>query len=136
MALQTSITNALASIAADAMCAQANNGFFDIYDGAIPATANTAITSQVKLAGLTLAATAFAAAVNGVATANAIGGDASADASGTAAWFRVYASNHTTVLWQGSVGTSGCNLNLLTVTIVATQPVNITGYTFTAQKTE
>lgn len=136
MALNTSLSNAQASVAADAVCANANSGFIDILSGTQPATANTAITSQVVLATVTFNATAFAAASNGVATANAIGSDASADASGTATWFRAYKSDHTSVLFDGSVGTSGANLNLLTTTIVATQAVSVTAFTYTQKKVE
>ncbi len=49
-----------------------NSGFMDIYDGTQPASPATAVTTQNKLARLTLNATAFAAAVSGVATAGAI----------------------------------------------------------------
>lgn len=89
MALNAKRTNAAATAACDAMAVLANGGFLDIYDGAQPVTADTAVGAQVKLASLPLSATAFAGAVNGVATANAITSDASADATGTAAWFRI-----------------------------------------------
>ncbi len=136
MALNTQLSNAGATAQADAVAALCNSGFLDILDGTQPANANTAITTQVKLAGLTLAATAFGAASNGVITANAIGSDASADASGTATWCRIYKSDHTTVVFDGSVGLSGCNLNLLSVTIVATQTVAVTALTYTSKKVE
>lgn len=136
MALNTTLANVGANAAADAVCALCNSGFLDIYDGTQPANANTAITSQVKLAGLTFGATAFGAASLGVATANAIGSDASADNSGTATWFRVFKSDHTTVVFDGSVGLSGANLNLLSVTIVATQTVAVTALTYTQKKVE
>ncbi len=136
MALNTTLSNAQASVAADAVCANANSGFLDIYDGTQPATADTAITTQNKLASLTFNATAFGAASNGVATANAITSDSSADFSGTATWFRCFKSNHTSVLFDGSVGTSGANLNLLTTTIVATQAVSVTAFTYTQKKVE
>jgi hypothetical protein len=130
MALVPALSNAAASAAADAVCALCNSGFFDIYDGTQPATANTAITTQVKLAHLTFGATAFAAAVNGVATANAIGADASADATGTASWFRAYKSDATSVVFDGSVGTSGANLNLSSVAIVITGNISISSFTY------
>lgn len=49
-----------------------NGGFCDIYDGTQPADADTAVTSQVKLAHCPLNATAFAAASGGSKAANAI----------------------------------------------------------------
>jgi len=134
MALTQNISNAAASAAADAVCALLNSGFIDIYDGSQPANVGTAIGAQVKLAGLTLAATAFGAASNGVATAGAIGSDSDADATGTAAWFRAYKSDHTTAVFDGSVGTSGCNLNLGTVSIVQHGTVSVTSLTYTQAK--
>ena len=79
--------------AVDAVTALANSGKLRIYDGSQPTDANTAVGAQVKLAELTLNATAFAAsAASGsagskvvTANANAITGDLSADATGTAA---------------------------------------------------
>lgn len=134
MALTQNISNAAASAAADAVCALCNNGFVDLFDGAQPANVGTAIGSQVKLASLPLAATAFGAAVNGVATANAITSDADADATGTAAWMRAYQADHVTAVWDGSVGTSGCNLNLGTVSIVQHGTVSVSALTYTQAK--
>lgn len=134
MALNPKISNAAANAAADAICALANGGFLDIYDGTQPVTADTAIGAQVKLAGLTMNATAFGAAVAGVATANAIGSDASADASGTATWFRVTKSDHTTVVFDGSVGTATSNIVISSTTIVATGTVAVSSLTFTQSK--
>lgn len=134
MALAPRLANLAANAAADAACALANAGFLDIYDGTQPATADTAITSQVKLAHLTLASPAFGAAVAGVATANAVGSDVSADATGTANWFRAYKSDGTTAVFDGSVGTSGANLNLSSVAITAGGTVAITSFTYTQAK--
>ena len=134
MALSPKLSNEAANAAADAVCALCNGGFFDLYDGAQPANANTAITTQVKLAHLTFASPAFAAAVNGVATANAIGSDASADATGTAAWFRAYKANGTSPAFDGSVGTSGCDLNLSSVSIIAGGAISISSFTYTQAK--
>jgi len=134
MALTPRLSNAAANAAADAACALCNSGFFDIYDGTQPATADAAITTQVKLARLTFNATAFGAAVAGVATANAIGSDSSADATGTASWFRTYKSDGTSAVFDGSVGTSGCNLNLSSVAITAGGTIAVTGFTYTQAK--
>jgi hypothetical protein len=89
---------------------------------------------QTLLAELTLNATAFAGAVAGVATANAITSDSSADNTGTATWFRVVESNGTTILWDGSVGTSGADLNLNTVGLVAGAAVAVSSFTVTETK--
>jgi hypothetical protein len=109
----------------------ADGGYIRIYDGAQAANPNTAIGAQVLLAELTFGTPAFGAASNGVATANAITQDASANASGTATWFRVLQSNGTTVLWDGTVSTSGADLNLNSTSIVSGGTVDITSMTYT-----
>ena len=123
-------TDLVANAAADAAVALANSGKVRIYDGSQPATAATAITTQVLLAELTLANPAFGAAVAGVATANAITADTSADNTGTASWFRVTQSNGTTVLWDGTVGVSGCDLNINTTAIEGGANVAVTSFTY------
>jgi hypothetical protein len=53
--------------------------------------------------------------------------DSSANNSGTAAEAVIYQSDGTTAVVSGlTVGTSGANINLVTVTIVAGQPVRLT----------
>lgn len=127
-------TNTAANAACDAMAALANSGLLRIYDGSQPATADTAIGAQVLLAELTMNATAFGAAVAGVATANAITSDAAANATGTASWFRLVQSNGTTVICDGTVGTSGCDLNLNSVAISSGAAVAVTSFTLTESK--
>lgn len=138
MANNPQTTNAAASAAADALLALLNvggAGYLRIYDGAQPATADTAVGAQVLLAELRFSATAFGAASNGVATANAITADPSANNTGTAAWFRCLAGNGTTAVFDGTVGTAGCDLNLSTVSIVAAATVSVTAMTFSQSKT-
>jgi hypothetical protein len=134
MALTPKLANNAASAAADAVAALANNGYLRIYDGTQAADADTAVGAQVLLAELRFGATAFGAAANGVATANAITQDSSANATGTASWFRALKSDGTTPLWDGSVGTSGANLNLNSVSIVSGAAVSVTSFTYTQQK--
>ena len=57
--------------------------------------------------------------------------DSSANATGTATWFRVVTSGGTFVI-DGNVGTSGSDLNLNTTSIVIGGPVQITSFTITA----
>lgn len=134
MANEWKISNGMASLAADAVVDQADSGKLRIYDGTKPATADTAITTQTLLAELTMNATAFGAASNGVASANAITADSSANATGTASWFRMTKSDGTTVIGDGTVGTSGCDLNLDSVSITAGQSVSISSFTYTQNK--
>lgn len=103
------------------------SGLLRIYDGTRPASGGTATT---LLAELALSATAAASASGGVLTLNAITQDSSADATGTATWFRITTSGGAFVI-DGSVGTSGADLNLTTTSIVATQPVSVSSATLT-----
>lgn len=135
MARNPQLTNAAASAAADAVVVLLNSGFLRIYDGAQPATADTAITTQVLLAELTFGNPAFGAAANGVATANALTSDPAANATGTAAWFRCLRSNGTTAVVDGTVGTSGADLNVSTVAVSAGVEVSVTSLTYTQSKT-
>jgi hypothetical protein len=66
-----------------------------------------------------------------VLTLNAITQDSSANATGTAAFFRLTTSGGTAIV-QGTVGTSGEDLNLNTLNIVELGPVAVTSFTITA----
>ena len=99
-----------------------------IYNGSRPSTGGTPTT---LLAELTCNATFAGAAASGVLTLNSITQDSSANATGTATWFRIVKSDGTTHVMDGDVGTSGSDLNLVTTSIVATQPVSISSATIT-----
>ncbi len=126
-----SITTANRNRAADAVTARANNGSLRIYSGVEPADANASLSGNTLLAVLPLSATAFGAAVGGVATANAITADTSADATGTATFFRVMESDTTTVVFQGSVGTSSADLIFSSVSFVTGGNVSVSSLTYT-----
>lgn len=134
MAADLGLSNAAASAAANAVVDLLDSGVIRIFSGTRPATANTAISGNTLLAELTFGATAFGAASNGVATANAITQDSSANATGTATWFRALDSGGTDVtdnVFDGNVGTSGEDLNLNTVSIQSGAVVSITSMTYT-----
>lgn len=109
-----------------ALDAGAGAGKIRIYSGTRPATGGTATTLLAELPLSDPAGTV----TNGVLTLSAITDDSSADATGTATWFRALDSDNTAVL-DGDVGTSGSDLNLVTTSIVATQPVEITSFVLT-----
>jgi hypothetical protein len=125
------IANATASAACNGVVDLLDNGYLRIYDGTQPANANTAVSTQTLLAELRYNATAFGAASNGVATANAFTADSSANATGTASWFRALASDGSTVVLDGSVGTSSADLVLSTTSIVSGSEVEVTSQTVT-----
>lgn len=108
-----------------------NAALLRIYSGTRPADADTAITGTL-LAELTCGSPFAASATSeGVLTLNAITQDSSANASGTATHFRLVKSDGTTVVCDGDVGTSGSDLNLVTASITAGQPVQITSFIIT-----
>lgn len=108
-----------------------NAGKLRIYSGTRPAT-GAALSGNTLLAELTTGSPFAPAASGGVLTANAITGDTSADATGTATWFRIVKADGTTVCLDGSVGTSGADLNLATTSLVQGTAVNVTSLTITA----
>tara|TARA_R110000851_G_C13102760_1_gene569259 strand:- start:41714 stop:42121 length:408 start_codon:yes stop_codon:yes gene_type:complete len=110
--------------------AGAGAGVIEIYDGARPAT-GAAITTETLLASLTMDAASFGAANAGSASAAAITGDAAADATGTASWFRVTDSVGTFIM-DGDVGVAGADLNLTTVSINIGVAVDITSFVLNA----
>lgn len=86
------------------------------------------------LATLTFSTTAFGDAstvtAGARATANSITSDTSADATGTAATFYIYdgAANE---IMNGSVGTSGADINLNTTSITAGDTVALSSFSIT-----
>jgi len=127
LAYVTALRNARLDAITTKIDAGAGAGLLRIYDGTRPATGGTATT---LLAELTFSDPSSAAAASGVLTASAITQDASANATGTATWFRVVDSAATFVM-DGNVGTSGSDLNLTTTSITATQPVSVTSFEIT-----
>lgn len=105
-----------------------------IKTGSAPATCATADSGTV-LATLTLPSDWMAAASSGSKAKSGTWQDTSADAAGTAAHYRLYASDGTTCHQQGTVTVSGGggDLTLDDVTIEVGQTVTITSWTWTAQ---
>jgi hypothetical protein len=108
-----------------------SNAIVRIYSGTVPTNADAALSGNTVLAELACSATLAPAASGGVLTLSAITQDSSADATGTATFYRWLKSDTTTVVQQGSVGTSGQDLNLNTTSIVIGGPVSVTSWTLT-----
>lgn len=88
-------------------------------------------SGDVEVATLSWTATpAFGAAASGTATMNSINDDTSAT-GGTAALFK-FQNRDNTEVFRGSVGTSGADLNLSSVSIGAGDTVSITSFTYSA----
>lgn len=102
-------------------------GKLAIYNGTRPATGGTATT---KLAEFTLGSPFSAASSGGGPISPTLPSNVTALTGGTATWFRITTSAGAFVL-DGSVGTSGADLNLNTTTISGGGTVSITGFTIT-----
>ena len=101
-----------------------------IYSGTLPTNADTALSGNTLLAGMTLPAT-WATAASGVLTKDGVWSDPTADVSGTATFFRLFNSTGTVCILQGTVGVSGADLNLSSVSIVVNGAVTVTSMTIT-----
>lgn len=128
LAFATTLRNSMLDQIKTALDAGSGAALIRIYDGTRPATGGTATT---LLAELTCTDPSAGSASAGVLTFSSITQDSSANATGTATWFRMVDSSATFVM-DGNVGTSGSDLNLTTTSIVATQPVSISSATITA----
>ena len=105
-----------------------NTALLRIYDGTQPSRGGTATT---LLAELTCGTPFAAGASGGVLTLGAITQDSSANATGNATWFRIVKADGTTFVMDGTVGTSGADLNLTTTSIVSGQPVSVSSFVIT-----
>ena len=137
MALNTRISNTTAIAACDAIVDRIDGGtgagYIEIRTGAQPADPDT-VVSGTLLATLPLSDPAFGGAADGtpggIATANAVTDDSSADATGTAGYFRVFDSSDTAII-DGECGTSGADMNLNSVAITSGAAVSVTSWTVT-----
>jgi hypothetical protein len=109
-----------------------NSGKLRIYAGTRPANSDTSIGGATLLAELTMNATSFTESA-GVLTANAITSDSSADATGTAAWARLWQSDGTTPVADFGVTTSapsaGSEVQLNTTALVTGAVVSCSAFT-------
>lgn len=137
------ISNAAAKAMADTFDDQVNIGstasVLDVRTGAQPADPDTTATGTL-LATLTFSDPAFGAASDGapggLLTASAITQDSSADATGTAGYFRIRATGTgADDVADGECGTSGSDLNFNTTSITSGSAVSITSLTVTMRET-
>lgn len=127
LAYATTLRNARLDQIKTALDAGAGAALLRIYDGARPATGGTATT---LLAELTCSDPSAPAASGGVLTFSSITSDSSANATGTATWFRLVDSTGAFVM-DGNVGTSGSDLNLNSVSISVGVQVSVTSFVIT-----
>jgi len=101
-----------------------------IRTGAQPGSCATADSGTV-VATLNLPSDWMGAAASGTKALAGSWADATADASGTAAHWRLYKSDGTTCQAQGSVSTSGADLNVDSVNFSSGQSFTVTSWVFT-----
>jgi hypothetical protein len=118
MILETVVRNAMADAAVDLVDGGTGAGYIEIQT-----------SGDVEVATLPFSATAFGGSSSGTATAAAITSDTSAT-GGTAAQASIFDGDDTK-LWENTVGTSGAEINLTTLTIGAGVTVSMSAYTFT-----
>jgi len=131
MALQFAVATRNARL--DAIEVEAGtDAIMEIRDGSQPANC-AAANSGTVLATLTLPTDWLAAASGGSKAKSGTWADTSADAAGTAAHFRIFKSNGTTCVMQGSVTATGGggDLTLDNTSIAVAQNVTITAFTIT-----
>lgn len=134
--MATRISTAAAKAACDAVVdlvdGGAGAGYVEIRTGSQPATVATA-ASGTLLGTLTYSDPAFGNATTAspsVATANAITSDTTADATGTAGWFRVYDSAATAIMDGSITGTGGGgDMELDSTSIIAGGTIAISSHT-------
>ncbi len=104
-----------------------------IRTGSAPADCSTA-DSGTALATMSLPSDWLAAASGGTKSKSGTWQDTSADSTGTAAHFRIYASDGVTCHMQGSVTATGGggDMTLDSTSITSGQQVTITAFTLTA----
>ena len=101
-----------------------------IRSGSVPADCATADAGTV-LATLTLPSDWMAAASSGSKAKSGTWQDTSADATGTAAHFRIYDSGGTVCGLQGTVGVGSGDLQVDSASFTSGQSFSITGFTLT-----
>jgi hypothetical protein len=135
MALNLKYSAALKNAQMDAITTKAGASCtIGIYSGTQPTNPDTALGAQVLLATLTGNATFAPGASGGVLTLNAIAsgtGTAGAGAGTTATWFRLSNATGPVAHIDGTVGISGCDLNLNNTSIATGQTVAISSFTLT-----
>ncbi len=129
MKISDAVRNAMVNAATALIDAGSGAGTLEIRTGAAPTNTSDA-DSGTLLATVTFSDPAFGSSSSGTGTASSITSDTNVDASGTAAHFRIKDSNGV-VRMQGSVGTSGADINFNTVTFVAGGTAAISSLTMT-----
>lgn len=109
------------------------NAVIRIYGGSKPSSPDVAVTDQPLLATLECSTTLAPPAVGGLLTLNPISDGTGTVAAGegtNATWFRLVTSDGFGHV-DGTVGISGCDMNLNNTNIATGQTISVASMTFT-----
>lgn len=116
----------------DEIASLAAAGFLRLYSAPMAESPDVAVPRDAQLISEhRLSSPAFEGAFNGTIKAKPIADDPEARVSATAAWFRVTQSNGASVLWDGTVGERGSDMNFTRPNIQAKARVSISTLTIT-----
>jgi hypothetical protein len=139
MALNTRLSGLALVSQLNTLSILADGGFLNIYTSTQPSSPDIDITTEVLLASFNLPDPAFEDAIidgdgNGLMLAYPIPSTEAVEI-GTASWFRIFQSDGTTSLWDGSVGTIDANLIVNSVDFqkYATVEINSLAHKFLMQ---
>ena len=132
LSFSTTTANLLLTQITNQIDAGSGSGTIMIYSGTIPASGDTALSGNTQLAHLVCSKPSSPAPSAKTLTFSSIAQDTSADATGTASFFRILDSN-ANVIVQGSVTVvgGGGDLQMNTTAIISGGPVQITACSFT-----
>lgn len=120
-AMTTKLNTAFQNVIADYIATYIGGGQLDVYSGSQPATANSTPTGTLLV---TISTGSWNASSGGTATVLAASNGV-AVASGTAGWGRISDAGLSAQA-DGTVGTSGANFTLNTVSIVSGNTITLT----------
>lgn len=126
--LSTTVRNALLDSIESAV---GTSAILKIWTGSLPVSPASS-DSGMQLAEISLGSDWMNAASGGTKTKNGTWTDSSADNTGTAVHFRIYASDGVTCHMQGTVGVSSADLLVDSISFTAGQSFSVAGFTLTA----
>ena len=104
---------------------------YQITTGSAAPSADVNVFPGTVLAAITNPADYFTAASGGSMVKNGTWSDTSADAAGTAGYFRLCKNDGTTCVMQGTVGTAGADMIVDNAVFAAGQTFTVTTFTLT-----
>ena len=119
-----------ANVQAIALSPYIDGGFIDIYGDPSYVGTPENITISAPLATFNIGVPFAASISGGMITANPIPSTTVTN-SGYASWFRVTQSDHLTVVFDGTIGTGGADLNFQNLVFVAGTPLAILAFVYT-----